>query len=359
MEFNKQDALNQGLAKWIIKQKKLLNISAISEETGVSRTQLNRVLEGKADFNNGHFNKLFPVLKDWFGLTEEQLIELVQDAAKILAFWNQKGGVGKTTCCNSIAGVLTDQGKKVLVMDCDYQGNSTSLWNIDKQAFPMEIMDALEDTQGELIRDCIVQLHDISEQLYILPSYGKLNNLETSEKLTTKQKLESFKNIVNKIRFEYDYILMDMRPDMYGLFSEAPLGAAEWVFLPVEASLFSFDGLSRSVSYLKERKKDNPLLKIGGAFFNRTKPGKNQMEQIENYALGAEREGIYVFESIIRDSVGIQKAFTYRYDPTVFLNKFNEGEIADFPKTQLEPIKNAKSDFMELTTELLNRIQNG
>ncbi len=182
---------------------------------------------------------------------------------RIIAIANQKGGVGKTTTAINLAACLAEAGKKILLIDCDPQGNATSGLGIDKDHLENSIYEVLLDECG--IRQAI-QAVDGVENLTVLPSNVNLAGAEV-ELLEVEDKEYILSNTVDYIRDDYDYILIDCPPSLNILTVNA-MTTADSVLVPIQCEYYALEGISQlihTVELVQERL--NPDLTIDGVVF--------------------------------------------------------------------------------------------
>lgn len=182
---------------------------------------------------------------------------------RIIAIANQKGGVGKTTTAINLAACLAEAAKKILLIDCDPQGNATSGLGIDKDHLENSIYEVLLDECG--IRQAM-QAVDGVENLTVLPSNVNLAGAEV-ELLEVEDKEYILSNTVDYIRDDYDYILIDCPPSLNILTVNA-MTTADSVLVPIQCEYYALEGISQlihTVELVQERL--NPDLTIGGVVF--------------------------------------------------------------------------------------------
>lgn len=178
---------------------------------------------------------------------------------KIIALANQKGGVGKTTTTINLAASLATLEKTVLVLDADPQANASSGLGVDIKEVDCSVYECIIDHAD--IRDAIYTT-DI-EGLDIVPSHIDLVGAEI-EMLNMKDREKVLKGLLQPIRDEYDYILIDCSPSL-GLITVNALTAADSVIIPVQCEYFALEGISKLLNTIKIIKsKLNPKLEIEG-----------------------------------------------------------------------------------------------
>lgn len=178
---------------------------------------------------------------------------------KIVAFANQKGGIGKTTSAINIAASVAAQGKKVLLVDCDPQGNSSSGLGINKKNLKISTYDLLVGRTDAA--DAVVST--AYENLSVIPTNISLAGAEF-ELIQLDDRAFRMKNGLEKLREAFDYIFIDCPPSL-GILTINALVSADGVIIPMQCEYFALEGLSQlMVTVRKIKELYNPELDITG-----------------------------------------------------------------------------------------------
>ena len=182
--------------------------------------------------------------------------------SRIIAVANQKGGVGKTTTAINLSACLAEKNKKVLTLDMDPQGNTTSGLGVDKNQAENTVYELILD-ESEL-SECIYP--SVMENLSVIPSNINLSGAEI-ELIGFENKEYLLKSKLDMIRSDYDYIIIDCPPSL-NLLTINAMAAADSVIVPIQCEYYALEGLSQlihTIDLIKERL--NPKLEIEGVVF--------------------------------------------------------------------------------------------
>jgi chromosome partitioning protein len=220
-------------------------------------------------------------------------------AKHIVAILNQKGGVGKTTTAINLGTYLAKSGKRVLVVDADPQGNTTSGLGINKNRLSSTLYDVLflRSEASETIREVS------NDGLFVLPSNSQLAAAEV-ELVQTANREQKLKEVLEGL--DYDYVLIDCPPSL-GLLSVNALTAATDVLIPVQAEYYAMEGLSELLNTVQQvRQALNTDLNILGIVITLYDGRTSLSEQVK---LELERHfGVKLFKTVIPRNVRLAEA---------------------------------------------------
>ena len=244
----------------------------------------------------------------------------VEHDLRIVAITNQKGGVGKSTTAINLAAALAYQGERVLVIDLDPQGNSTSGLGIDRSAISSSIYDVLirETPLIDVIEPTSVR------DLFVVPATIDLAGSEIELVSMFSRELRLRQALMN-IERDYDFVLVDCPPSL-GLLTINALAASNEVLIPIQCEYYALEGLSqllRNVDLVKGSL--NPELEVGGVVLTmydaRTKLSADVAAQVR------EHFGDKAYRTIIPRSVRLSEAPSYG-EPIESFDPMSRGAIA-------------------------------
>lgn len=194
---------------------------------------------------------------------------------KVIAVANQKGGVGKTTTTVNLGACLAEKGKKILIIDLDPQGNTTSGFGIEKEKL-------LNTSYEMLLQDCkvseaIVKMEDF--QLDLIPSSVDLAGAEV-ELIGVDNREAMLDNELKATKKKYDYILIDCPPSLNVLTINA-FKAADSILVPIQCEFYAMEGLTQlinTINLVKQRL--NPKIEIEGIVFTMFDSRTNLCQQV-------------------------------------------------------------------------------
>lgn len=208
---------------------------------------------------------------------------------KIIAFANQKGGVGKTTTCINVATYMALMEKKILILDLDPQGNATSAVGINKTKELKTIYDLIDGASAydEVIQPTIV------DNLFIIPSTVDLAGAEV-ELIQIPQREKVIKRILDEIKDSYDFILIDCPPSL-GLITVNALTASDSIIVPIQCEFFALEGLTQLMNTVRLIKYHlNPNLDIEGVVMTMKDKRYNLTNQVSNEIIKFFNKKVYL-----------------------------------------------------------------
>ncbi len=233
---------------------------------------------------------------------------------RIIAISNQKGGVGKTTTAINLSSCLAEMGQRVLVIDMDPQGNTTSGLGYDKEQVENTVYELLLGLCGPY--DCTLE-NDFVENLDIWPSNINLAGAEI-ELLSVEDREFLLREAVSQVRDHYDFVIIDCPPSINMLTINA-MTTADTVIIPIQCEYYALEGLTQvlhMVELVQERL--NPALQVEGVVFTMYDARTNlSLQVVENVKENLEQN---IYKTIIPRNVRLAEAPSYGvpiniYDP--------------------------------------------
>ena len=239
---------------------------------------------------------------------------------KIIAVFNQKGGVGKTTTNVNLSASLGKMGKKVLVLDLDPQGNTTSGYGIEKNEVENTIYEVM--LEGVSIKDSIIQTE--YENIDIVAAASDLAGAEIEISEIEKREF-ILKDAKNKVKDEYDYVFIDCPPSL-GMLTINCLTAVDSVLIPIQCEYYALEGVSQLMQTIKlVKSRLNPNIDIQGVvlsmFDGRANLSIQVVEEVKKYFKGS------VYTTLIPRNVRLAEAPSHGM-PAVYYDSKCKGAIA-------------------------------
>lgn len=249
--------------------------------------------------------------------------------ARIIALTNQKGGVGKTTTAINLSAAMGEAEQKVLLVDFDPQGNSTSGILADLSSVKHTVYDLL--CGNSKVTDCVIR--DAAENVDILPADINLSGAEV-ELFDVENGQTMLRDAIKGLKKEYDYIFIDCPPSIGPLTVNA-LAASDGVIIPVQCEYYALEGLSQVLNTIGlVQQKLNEKLKIDGILFTMYDGRTNLSDQVIESVKETLREKI--FKTVIPRNIRLAEAPSH-------------GE----PITIYDPASRGAESYRRLASELL------
>ena len=237
--------------------------------------------------------------------------------AKIIAFANQKGGVGKTTSCVNLTAALSSMGKRVLLVDCDPQGNASSGMGVAKSS-RTNTYDML--INGVLPEAC-VRHTDCGD---VIPT-GKELAAASVELIEAERREFILKDALQKLYSDYDYIFIDCPPSLELLTVNA-LVAADSVLIPMQCEYYALEGIADLMTSIRMcSKKLNRKLQVEGIILTMYDARANLTTQVANELRRHLPDKVY--ETVVPRSIRLSEAPSHGI-PGVFYDRSNKGSRA-------------------------------
>lgn len=252
--------------------------------------------------------------------------------ARIMAIANQKGGVGKTTTAVNLSASLATFDKKILLVDCDPQGNATAGFGINKSSVNKTIYDILVNNL-----DAKYSLQKTPYGVTVIPANINLAGAEI-EMVSLMARETKLRSALDKIRDDYDFILIDCPPSL-GLLTVNSLTAADSIIIPIQCEFYALEGVAQLLNTIEiVRSNLNPLLAFEGLLMTmfdiRTNLSRQVVEEVKN------NFGGLVYDTIIPRSVRLAEAPSYGKPVLAYDDRSRSAEV-----------------YMRLAEEVLRRVR--
>ena len=240
--------------------------------------------------------------------------------SKVIAIINQKGGVGKSTTTVNLAAALGEDKKKVLLVDFDPQGNTTSGYGINKEELEHDIYDSLmnEYPITDLIMDTCV------DNVYVIPSTIQLAGAEI-ELVSAMARESILKMLLDEVKDEFDYVFIDCPPSL-GLLTINALVAADYLLIPIQCEYYALEGVTKILESMKMVKgRLNRNLELFGVvmtmYDTRTSLSHDVVSEVSKYF------GNKMFKTVIPRNVKIAEAPSHGV-PIIKYARVSKGSLA-------------------------------
>lgn len=237
--------------------------------------------------------------------------------SKVIAIVNQKGGVGKTTTAVNLSAAVGELGYKVLIVDIDPQGNSTSGFGIDRRSLKYSIYDVLignTEVEAALVKTNYKNLDIIPSSMELAGAELELADLRNRESI--------LKLAISPLREVYDVIFIDCPPSL-GLITTNALCTSDTILIPIQCEYYALEGLSQLINTVRViKKRYNSRLDIEGVLLTmydgRLKLTQQVVEEVKKYFPRK------VFKTVIPRNVRLSEAPSFGV-PVIYYDKYSKG----------------------------------
>ncbi len=285
--------MSKNNVKSFFKVNPALSYEAVESESGVSKGTLRKFLYKGEDIKDSDLFLVKRVIKK-YGYYD-------RDGAKVISIVNNKGGVAKTTTCSNLGRALWKKGCKVLMLDMDQQGNLSQIYEIDQP--DQELYESLSFAISAPLKNCIME---IEEGFDICPSSISLGQASLDLQNNQLAGYKRMSSVLDEVRNEYDYILIDCPPAL-DILTSTSLVASDSVLLPVQPEEHAVKGLKNVFNLIDQMKDLNDKIYVEGIIFTlvtlNTTLHKSYMDSIIEGM-----PNVRVFDSVVRRSISIPEA---------------------------------------------------
>jgi chromosome partitioning protein len=316
---------------------KALKVSQVEKEANMPSGTLQKTINGQKSFPNKYIKPLNEVLSK-YGYDEKNYKGKNDPLGIVISFWVVKGGTGKTFLSKNVGYSLANKGYRVLLIDNDHQGNLTTQLPTNDQSAKQLSNDYTNSY--ELYQ----KFPDIKWNPFTLPNNQNIDLIPGSESLSeARVKINNMPNnqtriqmFIKNIKDNYDFIIIDPRPDDYDILAINTITASNYVFLPVNPDGGSFEGIDKAVRFIIEYGEATNA-KPAGIILNKFK-SREQASTLVQETLSEKYPELF-FSGVVRNDTNAEKT------------TFTQQSVFEH-----DPHSNVSKDINVLTEEILNRV---